>query len=138
MNMAFLLPKSLWPGCCTNLTSPRPLLAQARCSNWKRRLPRSILRCHLKKWTVWKLLTSHTPCLKSSVAQTITNPEERVMNIKFNRKKALITGSTGTMGYAIAKGLAETGAWVVLTGRTQERVNSARQYLLQDVPDTHI
>jgi NAD(P)-dependent dehydrogenase (short-subunit alcohol dehydrogenase family) len=64
--------------------------------------------------------------------------KEKSMNIKLNRKKAIITGSTGGMGYAMAKGLAEAGAAVVLNGRTEERVAAAIERLKREVPEAEV
>jgi NAD(P)-dependent dehydrogenase (short-subunit alcohol dehydrogenase family) len=47
------------------------------------------------------------------------------MKIDLNGKIAVVTGSTGGIGFAIAKGLAEAGANVVVNGRTQDRVKAA-------------
>jgi NAD(P)-dependent dehydrogenase (short-subunit alcohol dehydrogenase family) len=47
------------------------------------------------------------------------------MNIDLSGKTALVTGSTAGIGHAIAKGLAATGASVVVNGRTQGKVDSA-------------
>jgi len=47
------------------------------------------------------------------------------MDLQLNNKKALITGSTAGIGYAIALQLAKEGAEVVLNGRTQQRVDQA-------------
>ncbi len=43
------------------------------------------------------------------------------MRIDLTGNKALISGSTGGIGFAIAKGLARAGASVVVNGRTQAR-----------------
>jgi NAD(P)-dependent dehydrogenase (short-subunit alcohol dehydrogenase family) len=40
-------------------------------------------------------------------------------------KRALVTGSTAGIGFAIAKLLAREGAFVYVNGRTEERVNKA-------------
>lgn len=47
------------------------------------------------------------------------------MNIELSGKTALVTGSTAGIGHAIARGLAATGAGVVVNGRTQGKVDSA-------------
>jgi NAD(P)-dependent dehydrogenase (short-subunit alcohol dehydrogenase family) len=47
------------------------------------------------------------------------------MNIDLSGKHALVTGSTGGIGFAIAKGLARSGAAVVLNGRTPQAVDEA-------------
>ena len=47
------------------------------------------------------------------------------MNIDLTGKTAIITGSTEGIGFAIAKGLAETGATVVVNGRTSAKVDAA-------------
>jgi len=47
------------------------------------------------------------------------------MNIDLKEKTALVTGSTSGIGHAIAKGLALTGADVVINGRTEARVDAA-------------
>lgn len=47
------------------------------------------------------------------------------MNIDLTGKTALVTGSTGGIGLAIAKGLAASGADVIVNGRKTETVNRA-------------
>lgn len=47
------------------------------------------------------------------------------MKIDLSGKTAIVTGSTGGIGLAIAQGLAEAGADVVITGRSQENVDAA-------------
>ena len=47
------------------------------------------------------------------------------MNIDLSGKTALVTGSTAGIGYAIAKGLAASGANVVINGRSQEKVDAS-------------
>lgn len=47
------------------------------------------------------------------------------MKIDLSGKNAIVTGSTGGIGLAIAAGLAEAGARVTVVGRTRERVDTA-------------
>ena len=47
------------------------------------------------------------------------------MNIDLSGKTALVTGSTAGIGHAIAKGLAGSGASVVINGRGQDKVDAA-------------
>ena len=47
--------------------------------------------------------------------------------IDLSGKTAIVTGSTSGIGFAIAKGLAEAGAAVVINGRTAPKVEEARQ-----------
>ncbi len=51
------------------------------------------------------------------------------MDLKLKGKKALVTGSTAGIGFAIAQGLAQEGASVVINGRTDSRVQEALQQL---------
>src|SRR5580700_2125583 len=51
------------------------------------------------------------------------------MNLQLEDKRALVTGSTAGIGYAIAEGLAREGASVTLNGRTQARVDRALESL---------
>ena len=47
------------------------------------------------------------------------------MDLKLRGKRALITGSTQGIGFAIAEGLAREGADVVVNGRTNAKVEGA-------------
>ena len=47
------------------------------------------------------------------------------MDLGLRNKRALVTGSTAGIGFAIAKLLAREGAFVYVNGRTEERVNRA-------------
>jgi NAD(P)-dependent dehydrogenase (short-subunit alcohol dehydrogenase family) len=54
-----------------------------------------------------------------------------MMKIDFTGKVALVTASTGGIGFAIARGLAESGAEVIVNGRSTESVNKGIQQLQQ-------
>src|SRR5687767_2121211 len=56
------------------------------------------------------------------------------MIIELNGTRAIVTGSTAGIGFAIAKGLAESGAEVVINGRTEKRVHTAVAELRKVAP----
>jgi NAD(P)-dependent dehydrogenase (short-subunit alcohol dehydrogenase family) len=63
------------------------------------------------------------------------NPIEMAsMIIDLKSKRAIVTGSTAGIGFAIARGLAQSGAAVVINGRSQSRVDEAKQQLVRAVP----
>ncbi|MDR2220735.1 MAG: SDR family oxidoreductase [Methylobacillus sp.] len=60
------------------------------------------------------------------------------MNFGIKGKRALVTGSTAGIGYAIAKALAAEGACVTINGRTEARVAQAIADLKQEIPDASV
>jgi NAD(P)-dependent dehydrogenase (short-subunit alcohol dehydrogenase family) len=60
------------------------------------------------------------------------------MQITLKNRRAIVTGSTAGIGLAIASGLAAAGAHVVVTGRTQSRVDEALGALAEKIPDASI
>ncbi len=60
------------------------------------------------------------------------------MQIDLSGKHAIITGSTAGIGFAIAQGLANAGANVVVTGRTQGRVDDAIAALKNATPNAKV
>jgi NAD(P)-dependent dehydrogenase (short-subunit alcohol dehydrogenase family) len=56
------------------------------------------------------------------------------MNIDLSEKTALVTGSTSGIGFAIARGLAQSGAEVVINGRLQATVDKAVKAIEQALP----
>ena len=51
------------------------------------------------------------------------------MQIDLNGKRAIVTGSTAGIGFAIAAGLAESGATVVINGRSEKSSSAAKERL---------
>jgi NAD(P)-dependent dehydrogenase (short-subunit alcohol dehydrogenase family) len=60
------------------------------------------------------------------------------MKIDLSGKTAIVTGSTAGIGYAIAKGLAQAGATVIVNGRSQAAVEQAVARLMAEVAATSI
>ncbi len=60
------------------------------------------------------------------------------MNLQLDGKKTLVTGSTAGIGFAIARALAREGASVVITGRTQKRVDHATESIREEIRDAKI
>jgi NAD(P)-dependent dehydrogenase (short-subunit alcohol dehydrogenase family) len=58
-------------------------------------------------------------------------PPARAMDLHLQGKTALVTGSTGGIGYGIAKALLTEGAQVIINGRTQATVDKASAALKQ-------
>src|SRR3981189_635147 len=60
------------------------------------------------------------------------------MKIDLSGKTALVTGSTSGIGYAIAKGLAVTGAEGVVNGGTQPKVDAAPAAIAKAAPGAKV
>lgn len=60
------------------------------------------------------------------------------MKIDLTGKVALVTASTGGIGFAIARGLAESGAEVIVNGRSIDSVNRGIQELQQAIPGVQV
>ncbi len=60
------------------------------------------------------------------------------MKIDLSGKTAIVTGSTVGIGFAIAQGLAETGATVIVNGRSDASVQKAIGKLTQAVPNARL
>lgn len=60
------------------------------------------------------------------------------MLIDLTGKTAIVTGSTAGIGFAIAQGLAASGATVIINGRKQESVDSALKQLKEALPKAQI
>jgi NAD(P)-dependent dehydrogenase (short-subunit alcohol dehydrogenase family) len=71
----------------------------------------------------------HAPCADIERDKRINR-----MNIDISGKLALVTGSTSGIGFAIAQGLAGSGAEVVVNGRSQTNVDKAVAAIEKSVP----
>ena len=60
------------------------------------------------------------------------------MDLQLRGKRALVTGSTGGIGLAIAETLAREGASVIINGRSRERVDAAVNDLRRNAPGTTV
>jgi NAD(P)-dependent dehydrogenase (short-subunit alcohol dehydrogenase family) len=60
------------------------------------------------------------------------------MNLELSGKRALVTGSTAGIGYAIAEALAREGADVIVNGRTEDRVEQAIQSIRKSHPQASV
>lgn len=60
------------------------------------------------------------------------------MLIDLAGRRAIVAGSTAGIGFAIARGLAASGAAVVVTGRTAPRVEAAVAQIAQGVPGAQV
>ncbi|MBE0462541.1 MULTISPECIES: SDR family NAD(P)-dependent oxidoreductase [Halomonas] len=60
------------------------------------------------------------------------------MQIDLKGKRAIVTGSTAGIGFAIAEGLARAGAKVVVTGRKQNTVDRAVESIGKAVPGARL
>jgi NAD(P)-dependent dehydrogenase (short-subunit alcohol dehydrogenase family) len=60
------------------------------------------------------------------------------MIIDLSGKRAIVTGSTAGIGFAIASGLAASGASVVLNGRSEKSVAAAQKRLTEKLPNAKV
>ncbi|WP_375435679.1 SDR family NAD(P)-dependent oxidoreductase [uncultured Hymenobacter sp.] len=60
------------------------------------------------------------------------------MDLQLTHKVALITGSTAGIGLAIARRLAAEGAEIILTGRTEARLQEAQAAILAETPNATV
>jgi NAD(P)-dependent dehydrogenase (short-subunit alcohol dehydrogenase family) len=60
------------------------------------------------------------------------------MDLQLTNKKALVTGSTAGIGFAIASSLAQEGAEVVVNGRSQQRVDQAVQKIRTEIKNARV
>src|SRR6266403_819604 len=63
---------------------------------------------------------------------------EPPMDLQLTNKKALVTGSTAGIGFAIASLLAQEGAAVVVNGRSQRRVEEAVRRIQREKQDAQV
>ncbi len=59
----------------------------------------------------------------------MTAPDQRIDPFRLDGQRALITGSSGGIGFALARALGQAGANVVLNGRDEAKLKAAQQQL---------
>ena len=59
------------------------------------------------------------------------------MDVNLDGRRALVTGSTAGIGFAIARELVLLGATVAINGRTEARVGRAIAELERELPGRH-
>lgn len=60
------------------------------------------------------------------------------MDLQIANKKALVSGSSQGIGFAIAKTLAGEGAQVIINGRNEAKLVAAKQKILAEYPQAHV
>ncbi|MFO0675604.1 MAG: SDR family oxidoreductase [Polyangiaceae bacterium] len=60
------------------------------------------------------------------------------MDLGFQGRTALVTGSTAGIGFAIAKALAKEGARVIVNGRSDDRVKAAIRAVTSEIPGAKV
>ena len=60
------------------------------------------------------------------------------MDLKLKDKRVLITGSTKGIGYATAKLFAEEGAHVILNGRSEQSIQTAKSVIEKSVKNASV
>jgi NAD(P)-dependent dehydrogenase (short-subunit alcohol dehydrogenase family) len=60
------------------------------------------------------------------------------MNLELEGKTAFITGSTAGIGFATARALIKEGAFVILNGRSKEKVDKAVKELQEEFPESTV
>ncbi|RQW64614.1 SDR family NAD(P)-dependent oxidoreductase [Vibrio viridaestus] len=60
------------------------------------------------------------------------------MKLDLTGKTALVTASTGGIGFAIVRGLLDCGSNVIITGRSDSSVEHAKAALFREFPDANI
>jgi NAD(P)-dependent dehydrogenase (short-subunit alcohol dehydrogenase family) len=68
----------------------------------------------------------------------LASRKEGKMELQLTNKRALVTGSTAGIGFAIASLLAREGASVMLSGRSQQRVDQAVERLRSERKDARV
>src|SRR4051812_49178449 len=69
---------------------------------------------------------------------TASHRRSHAMKLDLTNKRAIVTGSSAGIGFAIAKGLAEVGAAVVINGRKPEALDAAKARLVAAVPGAKV
>lgn len=63
---------------------------------------------------------------------------EVLQGINLNNKNVVITGASSGLGLESARSLAQAGADIIIAARNPEKINKAKQHILQSVPQANI
>src|SRR4249919_2528462 len=70
--------------------------------------------------------------------QSLRHQREALMDLQLTNKKALVTGSTAGIGFAIASLLAQEGASVIVSGRSPGRVEETVRRIQREKLDAPV
>jgi NAD(P)-dependent dehydrogenase (short-subunit alcohol dehydrogenase family) len=76
--------------------------------------------------------------LEKNSESTVINKRIGIMDLKIKGRKALVTGSTDGIGFAIAKGFLKEGVKVYINGRHQAKLDEAVAKLKEAVPGADV
>lgn len=79
-----------------------------------------------QKWKrAWRYIRKGIPVENKIIQQTTANIVSLSVNELLKGRVAIVTGGTSGIGYSIAEAFLNSGARVVITGRSEERLQSA-------------
>jgi NAD(P)-dependent dehydrogenase (short-subunit alcohol dehydrogenase family) len=74
----------------------------------------------------------------AATSDDLNSKRGRPVDLQLIGKTALVTGSTAGIGFAIARTLAREGTSIVITGRTQDRVDNAARRIREEIGDAKV
>jgi len=74
----------------------------------------------------------------AATSDDLNSKRGRPLDLQLIGKTALVTGSTAGIGFAIARTLAREGTSIIITGRTQDRVDNAARRIREEIGDAKV